>query len=154
MPELVDIRLASFVYRFRRLTWLEEAQIKIPPGTDPRDTLLAHALHDVSGLLIPSLDERKQVVRKIPPALRWRIWVVYRGNLPSDRYFITKGLYQAPEYQAHNKRLIEDGQAETPDEDSFHRHAAAQEEHEARAMENRIFAQALEKQRRLTAKSG
>jgi hypothetical protein len=40
MP-LVEIRLASFVYRFRHLTWREEAGIKPAKGEDPRELLLA-----------------------------------------------------------------------------------------------------------------
>jgi hypothetical protein len=49
------------------------------------------------------------VILKIPPALRWRIWVVYRGNQPVDRYFSTKGLYEDPDHTAYNKRLIDEG---------------------------------------------
>jgi hypothetical protein len=46
----------------------EEARIKTPPGCDARDTLLAHALHDVSGLTVTSLADRKQVVHAVSGA--------------------------------------------------------------------------------------
>jgi hypothetical protein len=50
---LVEIRLASFLYRFRRLTWREEAGIKPKAGQTPGDLLLALALHDISGCPSP-----------------------------------------------------------------------------------------------------
>jgi hypothetical protein len=105
---LVEIRLASFLYRFRRLTWREEAGIKPKPGQTPGDLLLALALHDISGLPISSREETTQVIQKIPPALRWRIWVVYRGNQPEDRYSVLRGCTR-PRITPPTKRLIDEG---------------------------------------------
>jgi hypothetical protein len=34
---------------------------------------------------------------------------VFRGNQPEDRYFTTRGLYEAPDHTAHKKRLIDEG---------------------------------------------
>jgi hypothetical protein len=59
------IRLASFLYGFRRLTWREEAGIKPKAGQAPGDLLLALALHDISGLPISSREEATQVIQKI-----------------------------------------------------------------------------------------
>jgi hypothetical protein len=107
---LVEIRLASFLYRFRRLTWREEAGIKPKAGQALGDLLLDLALHDISGLPVSSREEATQVIPENSPALRWRIWVVYRGNQSEDRYFSTKGLYEASDHTAYNKRLIDEGQ--------------------------------------------
>jgi hypothetical protein len=46
---LVEVRLHSFLYRFRRLSWRQEASVRPADGEDYRDAVLAHALTDVSG---------------------------------------------------------------------------------------------------------
>src|SRR5437899_2714325 len=67
---LVEIRLNSFLYCFRRLTWTEEAKIKVAKGEDARVIILAHALHDISGLPVTSLEDALKVIRAIPGILR------------------------------------------------------------------------------------
>jgi hypothetical protein len=94
---MIEIPLHSFRYRFRSLTWQEEFRIPFSVTEDQRKTLLSHALVDISGLKISSVAEARMVLDQIPPALFWRIWVVYRGSLPEDRYYTTKGLYDAPD---------------------------------------------------------
>ncbi len=37
------------------------------------------------------------ILKNLPDAVFWRIWVVYRGNLPEDRYYTSGGLYEAPD---------------------------------------------------------
>jgi hypothetical protein len=54
---LVEVRLHSFLYRFRRLTWREEASVHPADGEDYRDAVLATALTDISGLKATSLDD-------------------------------------------------------------------------------------------------
>ena len=71
--------------------------------------MLALALADVSGLAITSPEDARAVVSKIPKTLRSRIWIVYRGNLPEDRYFSSADLYIAPEFQMFNRQLIDAG---------------------------------------------
>ena len=39
----VEQRLNSLTYRFRRLSWREEAAITLAPGEDARDVILAHS---------------------------------------------------------------------------------------------------------------
>jgi hypothetical protein len=68
---LVEIRLNSFLYRFRRLVWTEEAKIKIAKGEDAWVIILANALHDISGLPVTCLDDALKVIRAIPGILRW-----------------------------------------------------------------------------------
>jgi hypothetical protein len=68
---LVEIRLNSFLYRFRRLAWTEEAKIKIANGEDARVIILAHTLQDISGLPVTSLEDAKRVIRAILATLHW-----------------------------------------------------------------------------------
>lgn len=103
---LVEVRLNSFLYRFRRLTWIEESALKVPEGEDARNVLLAHALHDGSGMPVGLVEDAARIVRAIPRTLRWRIWVIYRGNLPGDRYYRMKGLFEAPEPQVYRIRRL------------------------------------------------
>ena len=143
---LVEIPLNTSVYRFRRLPWTEEARIVVPPGEDARKVLLTHALHDISGLPVDSLEDARKVIAKIPSTLRWRVWVLYRGNLPSERYYTSRGLFEAPDHMACDKRLIDEGM------DSEETHADAQmvrkfgpeEVRETHALEQRMLAQAVE----------
>jgi hypothetical protein len=107
---MIEIPLHSLRYRFRSLTWQEEFRIPFSATEDQRKTLLAHALVDISGLKIPSAAEARTVLDQIPPALFWRIWVVYRGSLPEDRYYATKGLYDAPDQKTYNKRLFDENE--------------------------------------------
>ena len=84
--DFVEIPLNSYTYRFRRLTWREEAALKFPAGVDQREVVLSHALVNISGLPVTCTEDALKVLRHVPPALRWRIWVVYRGNLAADEY--------------------------------------------------------------------
>ncbi len=153
MDPLVEIPLNNFKYRFRRLSWTEEARITPAPGEDARDVLLALALHDVSGLLIASFDEARKVIARIPNTLRSRIWVVYRGSIPPERYYHTEGLYRAPEYQAFHKQLVGAGDTEeaspgeggaTPPDDLVQRFGLT-EAREARELERTMLEQAVER---------
>jgi hypothetical protein len=58
-----------------------------------------------------------KVLKHVPPALRWRIWVVYRGNLSTDAYYTTRGLFEAPDYQVHTKPLLDEGDGISSEED-------------------------------------
>jgi hypothetical protein len=148
MP-LVEVRLHSFLYRFRRLTWRQEAAVRPAEGEDYRDAVLAAALHDISGLLVNSLTDARAVVRKIPKTIRTRLWVVYRGNLDPDRYFTTRGLFEAPDHTAYNKRLVEAGDADVdPAEAELTRRFGPAEVREARQMEQVMAAGALKNQQR------
>jgi hypothetical protein len=82
----VEIPLNKFVYRFRRLSWREELRLKFKPKDDQRRVVLALALHDVSGLVL-SPSEATKALQAIPEAVLWRIWVLYRADLPAERYY-------------------------------------------------------------------
>jgi hypothetical protein len=64
--EFVEIPLNSFKYRFRRLSWEDEFQIKFPAGEDQRLIFLSHALHNVSGMRITSKEDAHTILKQIP----------------------------------------------------------------------------------------
>ena len=141
--EFVEIPLNSFRYRFRRLAWYEELKIPFTKTEDQRLTFLAQALTSVSGLLIATPADATKILTQLPPAIFWRIWILYRGGLPDDRYFSTKGLYQAPDQKTYVKRLYEDEQVVEEQVDEATRHMEAEfgvaEVREARALEQQLF---------------
>jgi hypothetical protein len=142
-PDLVEVRLNSFLYRFRRLTWIDESTIKIPTGEDARTHILAYALHDVSGMPVTSPEDAERIVRAIPYTFRWRIWVIYRGNLPSDRYFTMNGLFEAPEPQVYNQRLTDGEKATDTVLDEVARKHGATEASEAHDLGQQMLANAV-----------
>ena len=50
-------------------------------------------------------DEALKVLKQIPEALLWRIWILYRGNLPADRYYTSGGLYAAPDQMIYRAKM-------------------------------------------------
>jgi hypothetical protein len=136
MAAFVEIPLNSFRYRFRRLTWQEEFKIPFSATEDQRIALLSHAMVSISGMLIASLADAKKILAQVPPAILWRIWVVYRANLPADRYYVTRGLYEAPDQRAHMQRVFEDEEADAPQT------GLDTESREAMAISNRLVANA------------
>jgi hypothetical protein len=111
MGEFVEIPLHSFRYRFRRLTWQDEFRIAFREGEDSRKAVLSHALANISGLPIASVEDARKVLDQMPPAIFWRIWILYRGNLPEDGYYTISSLFQAPDQKAYKKRVFEEGEA-------------------------------------------
>ena len=93
---MVDVKLANYQYRFKRLRWREEFAIVFPPNKDPYRVVLANALVEVSGLKIKSLEEAFKVLDAVPSAIVERIFKIYKGSLPASRRFVTAGLYKAP----------------------------------------------------------
>ena len=144
----VEIPLNSFRYRFRRLTWREELKIPFSRTEDQRLTFLAQALNDVSGLKIASITDATKILAQLPPAIFWRIWIIYRGGLREDRFFSTQGLYKAPEQRAYIQRLYADEQIVEEQVDEATRELEAQfgiaEVRESRELENQLFRQAKE----------
>jgi hypothetical protein len=112
----IEIPLNTYTYRFRRMNWTEEIKLRFKPGEDQRKVVLALALTDVSGLAVSRADALK-ILSALPEAILWRVWLVYRGNLPPDRYYSTGALYQAPDVATHHARnqQIEDQADETAD---------------------------------------
>jgi hypothetical protein len=107
---LVEVTLNSYRYHFRRLTWQEEARLQFSKTEDQRKTIMARALVDVSGLPVTT-EQALTILRNIPDAVFWRIWVVYRGNLPEDRYYTSGGLYEAPDQMTCRQRIYDGGLA-------------------------------------------
>jgi len=144
--DYVEIKLNSFLYRFRRLTWTEQATLKFPPKEDQRLILMAHAMTDVSGFTIASVADALTILKRIPAPIQWRLWVIYQGKLPPERYYSCGGLYEAPEPVVHIKRMFEEGDR-TKDEDEIldaqlAQRFGAEELREARELESRMAAQA------------
>jgi hypothetical protein len=151
--DLVEIPLGSHRYRFRRLPWQEQARLVFQPGDDQTLVLLCHALADVSGLKIASPEDARKVLVNIPAALRRKFWIVYQGKLPDDRYFTTRGLYEAPEPKQYTKAMeTEEQRAESGNSADLSAIPSAHEEvkrrfgpgeaAEARELERRMVAQA------------
>ena len=156
--EFVEIPLNSFRYRFRRLPWHEELKIPFTKTEDQRLTFLAQALTSVSGFQIASAADAAKILTQLPPAIFWRIWILYRGGLPDDRYFSTQGLYKAPDQKAYIKRLYEDEQIVEEQADEATRQMEAEfgiaEVREARALESKLFQHAKQSGTLVRAKEG
>jgi hypothetical protein len=115
---LIDVTLLRYKFRFRRLSWREELAMRRDRDKkkDPVRQFLSQALHDVSGLIPPSLEKSEEVVSSIPEAIVARVWKVYRGSLPPSRMFTTTELYQAPEPSVRQYHIAEEDMLE----DSLH----------------------------------
>jgi len=105
--DAIEVRLLSYNFRFKRLTWREESQIK-KEGDNPIRAILSMALQEISGLEPGSVKEARRVINAIPEAIVTRVWKVYRGSLPPARRFSTANLYQAPEPLAHMDQVQEE----------------------------------------------
>lgn len=110
--DVVEVRLLSYRFAFKRLSWREEMGADPGKGADPIRTVLARALASVSGLVPGSPEEARKVVDAIPEAIATRVWKVYRGSFPPARRFSAADLYMAPEPTALMARREEDEAAE------------------------------------------
>src|SRR5574337_996933 len=95
--DIVEIALLNYQFKFRALTWREEVGMKFDPKDDRMRVILTHALCEVSGLPVKSIDEARRVLAPLPPPVVYRVFVIYKGSLPPPRLFNTVGLYKAPE---------------------------------------------------------
>ena len=105
---LVEVTLNSYRYHFRRLTSAGRPASSSSKTEDQRKTIMARALVDVSGLPL-SPEQALTILKNIPDAVFWRIWVVYRGNLPEDRYYTSGGLYEAPDQMTYRQKFTTTG---------------------------------------------
>jgi len=101
----VEVCLLNYKFRFRRLTWLEELNLVIPPGKNSMRVVLAHALENVSDLKA-SPEEAEKIFAVMPLPVVSRVYRIYKGSLPTNRRFETAGLYCAPEPSAYAKRVL------------------------------------------------
>jgi hypothetical protein len=92
----VKVTLLKYDFRFRVLSWREEADIPADPKRDRRRSLLASALFEVSGLRMKSVEEADRVLAAVPPAILARVFILWRGG-HTPRKFFTQGLYRAPD---------------------------------------------------------
>jgi hypothetical protein len=107
---LIEVTLNSYRYHFRRLTWQEEARLQFSKTEDQRKTIMSRALVNVSGMPVTP-EQALTILKNIPDAVFWRMWVVYRGNLPEDWYYTSGGLYEAPDPMTHRQKIYDDGLA-------------------------------------------
>lgn len=105
--DTVEIKLLKYAFRFRQLTWREEFAIKFEPKKDRLRTLLAHALAEVSGLKVTTVDEATKVLDALPQSVVNRVFILYKGETPEPRLFTTTGLYKAPEPHKFVKKYEE-----------------------------------------------
>jgi hypothetical protein len=104
---LIEVPINSYRYHFRRLTWPEEIRLAFKPNEDQRKVILSNALADVSGLKV-TVPQALEILKKLPDAIFWRIWILYRGNLPEERYYTSGGLYEAPDQMSYQQRIQHD----------------------------------------------
>ncbi len=105
MDNTVEVKVLKYQFRFQPLCWREEFAIKPDPKIDRRRQVLTHALKEISGLKINSIEEATKVFAPIPTTIIDRIFTVYKGSLPVPRIFKTMGLYKAPEPLRYSRRL-------------------------------------------------
>ena len=106
---LIEIPLNSYRYHFRRLTWPEETSLQFPPREDQRKIFLSHAMVDVSGLPVTQ-PQALAILKQLPDAIFWRIWLLYRSDLEPDRYYTSGGLYEAADPMTYRKQIHDDQQ--------------------------------------------
>jgi hypothetical protein len=111
---LIEIPLNRYRYHFRQLKWKETTRIKVTAEEGSRravmltaQVILAAALVDVSGMNITRADARK-IFETLPEAVLWKMWVLYQGNLPKERYYTAGGIYTAPEQATHQRTSREE----------------------------------------------
>lgn len=95
--ELIEVKLLKYAFRFKPLNWREEFSVQYDAKKNRQRTLLAHALVEVSGLKVSSVDEAWKVLDPVPEQILNRVYIIYRGSLPQPQIFTTLGLYKAPE---------------------------------------------------------
>lgn len=105
--DTVEVKLLKYAFRFRKLAWREEFAIKFEPKESKLRTVLAHALVEVSGFPINTVDDAKRVLTPIPSSIIDRVFIIYKGSLRSARSFSTMGLYRAPEPKKFTKKVKE-----------------------------------------------
>lgn len=115
--EPVEIKILSYVFRFRQLSWREEASIRPDREEDRLRAVLSRAMTEVSGLSVSSPEDAMKVLRAVPASVVQRMFVVYKGSLPMPRRFATTGLYRAPAPGNFVKRVeeVEQRREETMD---------------------------------------
>lgn len=95
--DTVEVKLLQYTFRFRKMTWREEFDMRYDKDEERLRVYLASALEEVSGLKIKSVKEAKRVLAPIPMTVIQRVFVIYKGSLEEPRKFTTIGLYKAPE---------------------------------------------------------
>jgi hypothetical protein len=143
---LIEIPILNFKYHFRLLTWLEEFSINFPKNKNAQRIMLAHALVDVSGLPIESVEAATRVLDPIPSPLISRMFVIYRGSVKPSRKFEVASIYRAPEPSAYAKRVREENVDQEAQMEKMHDQLestfGAKELAEARALEQAIVTRA------------
>jgi hypothetical protein len=98
--DTVDIPLNHYTYRFRKLAYEEEFALEVAPGGSSSKAILRAAMVEVSGLPIESREQAGEILNTLPDPIISRVWVMYRTGLPKSQFFLTRGLYLAPEPSA------------------------------------------------------
>jgi hypothetical protein len=103
--ETVEVKILQYTLRFRKMSWREEFTMKFEEKENRVRALLAHALTDISGLKVESVEDAKKVLSQIPTSLIDRVFIIYKGSQPDPRRFSTMGLYRAPEPNKYMGRI-------------------------------------------------
>lgn len=119
MDNTVEVAVLKYKFRFKPIHWREEFGLKPDPKLDRRRQILAHALTEISGLKINSVDEAVRVFATIPITIIDRIFIVYKGSLTAPRIFKTMGLFRAPPPLQHSRHV--ENAARSQEDEAFRR---------------------------------
>lgn len=94
-------------------------------------------------MLVTDRDYCPEGTSSVPDPLIQRLWVIYKGTIPADRFFRTRDMYSALKASAHTKKVrFDEEQAEAAEDPTF-RHLAERfgprEAHDAALLEKRMF---------------
>jgi hypothetical protein len=106
--DYVEIQLLKYKFHFRQLKWREEFLLKFPEKKDPVLVILAHALVEISGLKVTTIEEAQRIIDTLPYAIVTRVFKLYRGSRPLTRKFFSAGVYKAPPISTFARRVEED----------------------------------------------
>jgi hypothetical protein len=142
MPD-VEIKILKYTFNFRRLSWREEFSMKFEPKENRLSNVLAHALVDVSGMRVGSVQDAKKLLKQIPTSIIDRMYIIYKGSQPEPKNFSTMGLYRAPEPRKFMGKITKEAEQREEVIDKVEREMAAKfgtkELQEARATEREML---------------
>jgi hypothetical protein len=105
--DTIAVKLLKYNFTFRKLSWREEFSLKFD-GRDARRVLLAKALHEVSGFPVESPTDAYRLIEALPTPILNRVFVIYKGGLPTPRDFTTLNLYQAPNPRSYSEQVAKE----------------------------------------------
>jgi len=103
----VEVKILNYTLHFRQMPWREETLIKFKKEENRLRVILSHALTEVSGIKVTTVEDAMKVLRVLPDTVVQRVFILYKGGMPTPQRFATVGLYKAPEPGKLVKRMAE-----------------------------------------------